>query len=133
MGGEELVCTAMATEDDDVVQESENEGEEAYEGEEMQGNDEINNAGANVSLVILAYFCKWFLEKFSICMNLFRILSFETWERKSPYVFTSVEAIGDSNYVHVNLTKLMFCLGYESDGEKCIRVPHVFVPFCAGV
>ncbi|CAK9195050.1 unnamed protein product [Sphagnum troendelagicum] len=37
----------MATEDDDVVQESENEGEEAYEGEEMQGNDEINNAGAN--------------------------------------------------------------------------------------
>ncbi len=58
MGGEELVCTAMATEDDDVVQESENEGEEAYEGEEMQGNDEINNAGANVSLVILAYFHK---------------------------------------------------------------------------
>jgi hypothetical protein len=48
----------MATEDDDVVQESENEGEEAYEVEEMQGNDEINNAGANVSLVILAYFCK---------------------------------------------------------------------------
>jgi hypothetical protein len=58
VGGEELVCTAMATEDDDVVQESENEGEEAYEVEEMQGNDEINNAGANVSLVILAYFCK---------------------------------------------------------------------------
>ncbi len=58
VGGEELVCTAMATEDDDVVQESENEGEEAYEGEEMQGNDEINNAGANVSLVILAYFHK---------------------------------------------------------------------------
>jgi hypothetical protein len=53
VGGEELVCTAMATEDDDVVQESENEGEEAYEGEEMQGNDEINNAGGpNVSLVI---------------------------------------------------------------------------------
>jgi hypothetical protein len=52
VGGEELGCTAMATEDDDVVQESENEGEE------MQGNDEINNAGANVSLVILAYFCK---------------------------------------------------------------------------
>jgi hypothetical protein len=48
----------MATEDDDVVQESENEGEEAYEGEEMQGNDEINNAGAFVSLVILAYFHK---------------------------------------------------------------------------
>jgi hypothetical protein len=48
----------MATEDDDVVQESENEGAEAYEGEEMQGNDEINNAGAKVSLVILAYFRK---------------------------------------------------------------------------
>ncbi len=36
MGGEELVCTAMATEDDDVVQESENEGEEAYEGDARQ-------------------------------------------------------------------------------------------------